>query len=407
MAYAKIRLIVFITSIILVFCVSAALAGPLRLYVDADMTGARASSLAIKRGILTALDEVEYQLDGRQVEVVTLNHRGNSARSLLNLRKYLADPDALALFTGQHSPPLLIHRDFINKNKILTLDPWAAAGPITRPPYSENWIFRLSIDDTKAGEAIVRRALDERGFTRPALLLENTGWGDSNLKTMTASLEKRISAPVEVFRFGWGISPLRARILLRDIKQSGADVIFLVANAPEGKTLCQAMSDLYPTERIPIISHWGITGGDYSKVVTAAMRRDLDLEFLQTTFSFNDMGDAPFPNAVFRRVTRLFPEVAEPKDISAPTGFVHAYDLTRILIAAVRQTGLTGNMHEDRVAVRNALERLKEPVVGLIKTYKRPFRPYSPDDMDAHEALDANDLTFGKYDDDNAIILVR
>lgn len=377
------------------------------MYLDADMTGARASGVSIERGIRTALDEAGNQMAGRDVELVVLDHRGNTARSLSNLKAFLADPDALVLFTGMHSPPLLKNRDFINQNRILTLDPWAAAGPITRSAGPDNWIFRLSIDDTKAGEVITRRAIDQRGFSRPALLLENTGWGESNLKTMTDSLKKRGLTPVNVSRFDWGVTVAGAKIFLRNIYKAGADIIFLVANASEGKVFSRAMSQLEAENRLPIISHWGITGGDFPSAVPPGARERIALEFLQTSFSFMSMDGALLPTLVFQRAAVLFPEVKEPSDITAPTGFIHAYDLTRILLAAVCQSGLTGDMTTDREMIRDALEQLEEPVQGLVKTYAPPFRPYSPDDPDAHEALGAENYTFGKYDDDDAIILVR
>lgn len=393
--------------IVLMFTPAPTFASAVHIYVDADMTDARAAGIAIVQGIRTALDEVGDQMDGRPVGIVIRNHRGNSSRSKANLLAFLNDPNALALFAGQHSHPLLINRDFINRNGILTLDPWAAAGPITRPDDTNNWIFRLSIDNSKAGSVITRRGIDDRGFSRPALLLENTGWGENSLKTMTASLKARGIAPTTVNRFDWGVSLAGAKILLRTVKDSGADVIFLVSNAPEGETFSRAMFELEPEYRLPIISHWGITGGDFHETIPADIRAHLDLEFLQTSFSFMDMGDAPLPNAVFKRAARLFHNIDAPGDIEAPTGFVHAYDLTRLLLAAVRQAGLTGDMQRDRAAIRDALENLKTPVPGLIKTYDRPFSPYSPKNPDAHEALGEEHFTFGRYTDDNAIQLVR
>lgn len=378
-----------------------------RLYLDADMTGTKESGLSIKRGILTALNEVGNTVSSKRIELVVMDHRGNSARSLANLKKFLADPDALALFSGLHSPPLLAHRQFINESGILVLDPWAAAGPITRHSSGKNWIFRLSVDDSKAGGVIVRRAIDERGFKHPALLLENTGWGKSNLKTMTAHLAKQGLKPVKVTWFDWGLTTTGAKILLRDIKKAGADVIFLVANAPEGKAVARAMLELKKENHLPLVSHWGITGGDFPKVINAEMRQNLDLEFIQTQFSFLDMGDAAFPNQVFNEASKLFPEIRNPEDIKAPTGFIHAYDLTRILIAAAEQAGLEGGVPEARVRVRDALESLATPVQGLIRTYDRPFRPYDIADPDAHEALGEGDLTFGRYGADNEIYLIK
>lgn len=378
------------------------------IYVDTDMSSSPESSNSIVRGIKTALAESGNQLAGRPVEIVVLDHRGNSARSLPNLVRFLEDPDALVLFSGMHSPPLLAHREFINENGVLLLDPWAAAGPITRSLGEINWIFRLSIDDSKAGEFIVRRATDTRKFKRPALILENTGWGHSNQKSMTSSLAKRGLQPSHIVMFQWGLHVTGAKILLREAKKSGADVIFLVANTPEGKTICTAMSELPPSSRLPIISHWGITGGNFTKIVDNKMRNNIDLEFIQTRFSFLNMGNSPFPNRVFQSAVRLFPEIEKPEDLTAPTGFIHAYDLTRILIEAVEQVGaLSEDMRANREKVRVALETLNRPVQGLIKKYAPPFRPYSMDDQDAHEALGIDDFAFGHYGDNDEIILTH
>jgi len=126
---------------------------PLKIYIDADRTGAAESGISIEQGVRAGLASYGNQLNGRDVEVVIRDHQGSTPRSKRHLNEFLKDKDALLVVSGLHSPPLLANRDFINENKILTLDPWTAAGPITRPLTEENWIFRLSVDDTKAGES--------------------------------------------------------------------------------------------------------------------------------------------------------------------------------------------------------------------------------------------------------------
>ena len=133
------------------------------IYLDADFSSVQTSSLSIKQGIVTALAEVDNQLQGFEFELILKDHRANSLRSKRNLEAFLADEQALMVFSGLHSPPLLVNKTFINENKILLLDPWAAGGPITRSETKENWIFRLSIDDSNAGRFISKKAL-EQGF---------------------------------------------------------------------------------------------------------------------------------------------------------------------------------------------------------------------------------------------------
>ncbi len=399
-------LIIRLSLISLLFSIDV-LSNVVHLYIDADRSGAKESGVSIEQGIRTALSEVKSKLAGFDVKIVIRDHHGSTPRSKKHLLEYLSDPKALVLFSGMHSPPLLAHRDFINKNGILVLNPWAAAGPITRYPSNENWIFRLSIDDTKAGYVLVNYAIDIEQFKHPYLLLENTGWGKSNESTIRKALEQKGISAKGVEWFNWNLGLTGAKVKLRKIYNSGADVIVLVANATEGKTIALATSQLMKEQQLPVRSHWGITGGDFTKVINNDIRQCIDFMFLQTKFSFLNNSRSIFSYTVFEYAKRTFPDtIKDVYDIQAPTGFIHAYDLTRLLIAAVEDVGLTGNMISDRSNVRTALENITKPVQGLLKTYQKPFSVFSANDMDAHEALDATDLTMARFGRLGEILLV-
>ncbi len=376
-----------------------------RLYLDADFSGAKASSHAIKQEVTTALAEVNHTLQGFQFEIVLKNHRANSLRSKRNLEAFLADEQALLVFAGLHSPPLLANKSFINKNRILLLDPWAAAGPITRSNYPENWIFRLSIDDSKAGAFISQQSL-KQGFKRPYLLLEDTGWGRSNSITMSKALNESAIKPVGLSWFNWGISKNVAKVLLREIRASGADVIFFVGNSNEGVTFIQAMVELPNSIHLPVRSHWGITGGNFIHQVSPVQRQQIDLQFIQTKFSFIQENLPILAQKVLALAIKSNHDIKSKNDIKASTGFIHAYDLTKIMIKAIEQVKLTGERGKDSLLIHQALENLSEPVYGLLKKYHRPFKPYSKSEVDAHEALSIDDYAMGKFDNNNNVILL-
>ncbi len=377
----------------------------LAIYLSADRTGAKASGQSIEQGIRTALYEINNSIDQFPITLKVLDHRGSTPRAKKHLNVFLQDPSALVMFSGLHSPPLLAAREFINKKEILLLDPWAAAGPITRYPSRENWIFRLSVDDSKAGYVIADYAVLQEGIKLPAFLLEQTGWGKSNNRTMTQALANRGLKSKTTKWFNWGLSVNNARILLRELHQIGADSIFLVANAPEGKVIARAMASLPIEQRLPIFSHWGITGGDFAESVGSEIRGKFKLRFIQTSFSFlSNLSD--FQKSVFASATKLYPDIiTRPTDIKAPTGFIHAYDLTKILIAAINQIELTDNNKINRTNIRVALENLNTPVKGLIKTYKSPYSVFSEGNLDAHEALGVKDLRMAQYGPNNEIII--
>ncbi|MBI9109461.1 MAG: ABC transporter substrate-binding protein [Spirochaetales bacterium] len=383
--------------------------GVLNIYIDADRTGAKASGISIEQGVRLALSEINNKINDYKIELVIRDHHGSSKRSALHLKEFVNDPNGLAVFSGLHSPPVFSNLDYMNEKEILLLDPWAAAGPITRTTDSSgrNWIFRLSVDDTRAGEIITAYAVDREGFKKPALLLEDTPWGRSNESSMITALEKRGLEPLDIIWFNWNLGENGARVILTEIYSKEVDVIFMVANAPEGITFIKAMAERDINERLPIRSHWGITGGRFFETLGPEVLVDIvDLRFIQTSFSFLDPEQSPFSIDVFNRASLMFPEIIEPEDIKAPCGFIHSYDLTRILISALNQIEISEDIIRTRRLLRDALENITTPVQGLVKIYTKPFREYSEEDFFAHEALGLQDLKMAEYTKKGGIRLV-
>jgi len=213
--------------------------------------------------------------------------------------------------------------------------------------------------------------------------------------------------------FNWNIGINAAKRILRKINKTGADCIMLVANSQEGKIFARAMSMLEKDKQLPIRSHWGITGGDFSEVIDSHIRSELDLKFLQTSFSFMsteriDNSEHPIAKHVLGIAMRLFPEeIQKASDIKAPTGFIHAYDLTKLLIAGMSEVKLSSNIKKDRISLRASLENIKDPIQGLIKVYTTPFDEYSSENRDAHEALNASDYRMAVYGLHNEILLLE
>lgn len=378
----------------------------LRLYHDADWGNHVESAESIWRGVTVALAESDFRVQGYRLEVVRKNHGGNVIRSLANNKDFLKDDTALAIISGIHSAPLIKNREFINQNDILTLVPWAAGAPITRYPDAKNWIFRLSVDDTKAGEILTEFALSNKGCKSPYLLLEDTPWGDSNLVNINKAMKSRGVHNVGLSRFNWGIKGHSARGLTMSISANGADCILLVANAVEGLQFADAVLSMNPDKRIPIISHWGITAGNFHETFGAEKRRGVDLTFIQTCFSFLHPNLSERGEAVLARARTQFPNaIKAARDIRSPVGFIHGYDLTRLLLQALNSIELTDNISANRNNVRVALEQLTEPNEGLVKTYEAPFSVFDGENPDAHEALGSDDICMARYNGQDDIIL--
>lgn len=390
--------VVLILLLVGVFCVPTRAEEPaLRLYIDADYSIAKRGAEAIELGIRTGLAAAGGRLAGHEVEIVPLNHRANAKRSFRHMQKFLKDDRALAFIGGVHSPPYLTHRDFIHDNGILLMLPWSAAGPITRAkPGQENWVYRVSVDDSKSGDFLISQALDRSECNGVALLLLDSGWGRANKRTMNAALERRGQEASATIMFDGTIGQTEARDIADEIAQSGADCVIMLATAISGGHLVNALHASQPSIRI--FSHWGILSGGFSDMVPHDTRQSAQVVVLQTCALRMEAQGSP----EVARALSFLDDVTQLADVQAPTGFVHGYDLAQILAAAVEQAARSpqwsGSITDKRQAVRQALDNLETPVVGMLKTYNPPFREYSSDVPDAHESLGADDFCMASFD---------
>lgn len=347
------------------------------------------SAQAIERGILIALDEINRAggvLGGRPLQLISKDNRSVTARGVKNLKEFAQTPDLVAMFVGRFSPVVLEYVDLAHQLEMIVLDPWAAADAITQNGKKPNYIFRLSLRDGLAMPAMLKHALG-KGAGRVGLLLPNTSWGRSNL----ASAERYFHEASRLHLVGiewyqWGDKTMLDKY--QALHAAGAQAIEFVANDSEAVILCREMATLPPEQRLPIISHWGVTGGNFVNLVGADLAK-IDFSVVQT-FSFYK-ADPEMVRRVLAVSARLF-GLSRIEQIESPVGVGHAYDLTHLVARAIDLAGTT-----DRRAVRDALERVTQ-YHGLVKVFERPFTP------DNHDALGADDVFMATYRLDGAIV---
>jgi branched-chain amino acid transport system substrate-binding protein len=345
------------------------------------------SAQAIERGILIAIDEINAAggvLDGRPLELRTTDNRSVTARGIANVEALAGIPELVAIFVGRFSPVVLEVIPTIHREKVILLDPWAAAEGIIRNGYVPNYAFRLSLRDSVALPMLMRHAR-ARGVRKVGLLVPNTSWGRSSMDAVQAySRTQGKPDVVAVEWFQWGDQTMIHRY--KTLRAAGAEAIVFVANDAEAAFLVEEMAHLPPDELVPLICHWGVTGGRFAELVGDAFER-VDITVIQT-FSFDNPG--PLGERVLDAAERLF-GVTRAKDIDSPVGLAQAYDLTHILARAIELAGTT-----DRAVVRDALEEVRDHQ-GLVRYYERPFAP------DNHEALGPEDAFMARYGPDGTL----
>lgn len=324
-----------------------------------------------------ALDEINQAggVLGKRLRVMARDNSMVSARGKQNIQYFSKIPQLVAVFAGISSPVALAELELVHQHKILFLDPWAAATGIVENGYEPNYVFRVSVRDADAAGFLVPKALEVSD--KIGLLLPNNGWGRSNHKGMLAALEKNGKEPVAIQWFDWGESRYQQK--LQTLRERGAEVLIFVGNTVEGAKMVKQIHEM--SLNLPIISHWGITGGDFVGNAGKGLE-EVDLRVLQT-FSFINNEEKRVKRFVKRYQQRYFASSAE--GIVAPTGTAHAYDLTHMLARAIVMAGSA-----DMSKIRVAMEKLGR-YRGLVRNYNPPFSKKD------HDALDASDFFLARY----------
>lgn len=360
-------------------------AAPIRIGLSAEfgMQGSRTAQ-AIERGILLAIDDINGRggVLGRQFALESRDDRGVPARGVDNFAELAALPEMIAVFCGRYSPVAIEQAPLACRLGVLLLDPWAAADGIVKQP-APNYVFRVSANDTWAMQALLAHARRQK-YGRLALLLPNTAWGRSSEAAALSDVQYDPKLRISSHWYNWGESDFRSH--LQQIRTENAQALVMVANESEGIHIVRQMAALPPQQRLPILSHWGITGGDFA----ADAGDDLlavDLVVVQT-FSFTNNTSA-VARAVANAYAKRFGQ--QISTLRGQVGFAHAYDLTHLLALAIRKAVTT-----DRAAVRNAMENL-DTHPGLVRTYQRPFSPAN------HEGLERKQLFIARFAADGGL----
>jgi branched-chain amino acid transport system substrate-binding protein len=362
---------------------------PVRVGIDGEFGLANSTSAqAIELGVKVAVDQINSAggvLHGRPIEIVTKDHRSIPARGIRNIEEFDAMPDMLAVFGARFSPVIIEELPLLRRMHLPFLAVWSAADVIVDNGTSPNYVFRLSLRDSLAMPFIMEAAA-RRKIERVGLLFTNTSWGRSNLAAVdryTGSHDK--PKVVATTWYNWTEHTLVDKYL--KLVQAGAQAVLMVANDDEAATLVREVAALPADKRLPLLSHWGITGGKFFQDCGPALR-SVDFSVIQT-FSFFKARKPQLDR--FMSTAAQF-GIHRIEDIQSPVGVAHAYDMMHILAKAIQLAGKA-----DRAAVRDALERVRD-YDGLVRHYDPPFTPTR------HEALTPQELMMCRFREDGALV---
>lgn len=349
------------------------------------------SAAAIELGAQIAIEEINASggvLGGRPLELVTEDNHGISARARDNFEALAAMPDLVAIYGGKFSPAIMETMPLANELGVVSVSLWGSANPITSDPIKNPYVYRLSLKDSWAIPAMMRQALDAHAASRLCAILPNTAWGRSGSEALDLNLPKTGQQLVHSKWYQWGQSDFVAD--LQGCIDAGGQAVIVIANEGEGAAIINSMAQLPKDKRLPIVSHWGVTGGVLHELIKPNVD-EVDVDIIQT-FSFVE-NPRPQAQALAKQVMQRT-GAADTALIKSPVGVAQAYDMTRLLALAIDQAGST-----DRAAVQSTLQALPK-YAGALRDYDRPF---SESD---HDALTEDHVLFVHLKANGALVPV-
>ncbi len=361
---------------------------PLLIGIDAEFGLLRSTSAqAIHLGAQVAVNEINAAgglLGGRPLQLVLRDNHSVPARGVENLKQLANMRGLVAVLGGRFSPVILEQLPLIAQHQIPFIALWSSADKIVRNDMRPNFVFRVSLNDSIAMPFLLDHA-KKRGLTRVGLLLSNTAWGRSNLEA--AEHYRRGARSLSIVAsswINWADRSLISKYL--GILAAGAQAVVVVAN-DEAAILVREMASLPANQRVPLLLHWGVTGGEFVEQAGPALN-DVDVSVLQTFsfFSADPLQRERFLKSAATLGVRRF------EDIRSAVGVAHAYDAVHLLSLAIAKAG-----SDDRQHIRNALEHLPA-WRGLVKAYRPAFTPAS------HEALSSRELLMARFRADGVLL---
>lgn len=361
-------------------------ADPIKIGLVAALSGQSAKSgEGITRGLTIAIDEINARggvLGGRKLELIRRDDESNPAKGQISARELIQNERVALLFGGIDTPVSMAIVPLANREKVPFVGVWAAGTPITRNGANPNFVFRVSAVDEIVDLALVQYARKSHGAKNLGLMLINNPWGESNEKGLTAAAKQLGVGLAGAEKFeGNDVDMVPQLTRLRGNK---ADAIILVSTVAPGAQVVRGVERM--GWNVPIISHWGISGGRFPELAGSFGER---VHFVQTYSFFGEKND--IGQKVLKALMAKYADVKGPGDVVPPVGVANAYDAMQLAALAIDKAGST-----DGDKIRRAFYEIG-PYKGLIKTYDKPFTPTN------HDALNENDYIMVRYEGEQIV----
>lgn len=339
----------------------------------------------MREGIRIAASEINAGggLLGRRIELVERDDEASNELGAKIARDFVNRERVVAGLGIVNTGVALASQRHYQTARIPVITSVATGTLITRqfqaPEFPENYIFRVSANDTLQAEVIADEAVRRRGFKRLAILHDASNYGILGSTDLVEALRRLGIEPVVIERFQLRQTDMRAH--LERARAAGAQAVLTYGIGPELAHIANGMARM--GWQVPIIGSWTLAMSNFIEI---AGRNAEGARMPQTFFQ---VPRTPKQSAFLQAWQDA---TGRPRIPVAPAA-AQGYDSMLLLAAAIRQADSV-----EGARIREALENLDSPVEGVVMTYRRPFT------TDNHETLrSAQQIHLGEIRDGEVV----
>ena len=349
-------------------------ADPIKIGLSGPFTGGSASmGVSMRDGARLAVEEINKAggVLGRQIQLVERDDEAKNDVGVQVTQELINKEQVVATMGFINTGVALAAQRFYQEAEIPVINNVATGSAITKQfPADNNYIFRMSANDTIQSGMIAEEAIKRRGFKKPAILADSTNYGQLGQAELAQVLKSMGVQVVANEKFNIGDTDMTAQLLRA--KAGDADVILTYAIGPELAQIANGMAKL--GWKLPIVGSWTLSMSTY---IDNAGANGEGAVMPQT---FIQAPTTPKRAAFITAYQQHYSVDRIPSPISA----AQAYDGAYVLAAAIEQAGST-----DSGKIKAALENLNKKIEGVVTVYDHPFTKTD------HESITANIPVFG------------
>lgn len=352
----------------------------IKVGVYGPYTGAAASmGVSMRNGVEMAAEAINESggILGQPVALVLRDDEAKNERGAQIMLEFLEKEKVVAVLGPMNTGVADNSTRYANEHRIPVIINGSAGAKVNEyfAPGADNFIFRLAASDFVQAELIVREALDVRKYKRPALICDDTNYGQGGCTKLKAALAKRNTNPVSVAKFRLKDTDMTAQV--QEAQAAGADVLLVYGIGPELAAIANSLERI--GWRVDMLGGWTLSMESFIKNAGKnGNGATAPLTFIEK--GLTNPRQTSFVDAYHARYNQ--------NPIPGASAAAQGYDSLYLLKAAIEQARST-----EGSKVKQALENLKTPFEGITGSYARPFTPTN------HEAVTEEQVKMGVISD--------